>query len=286
MKTIGLVINKNKDKDFAYAKKVIELLKANNFKLCLHSSISKADVLGVPVLNDDLFFETCDALLTLGGDGTLLRVAEKAAMFQKPILGINLGHLGYLAQLEKNDLDSLITTLLQSDTYESRSMLMISVKNNDNTVSSYYALNELMLGRKNFSNMLYASVYSNDEFVYEFKCDGVIFATPTGSTAYSMSAGGPIADSNLQDIIIFTPICEHSMFSKSMIFSSDDTLTCVVTKSPENSFIAVDGKTINSMKDVKEVIIQKSPYDLLLFKTSQNRFYKVLNNKFGDGGNK
>ena len=71
-----------------------------------------------------------------------------------------------------------------------------------------------------------------------------------------------------------------------MIFSSDDTLTCVVTKSPENSFIAVDGKTINSMKDVKEVIIQKSPYDLLLFKTSQNRFYKVLNNKFGDGGNK
>lgn len=286
MKTIGLVINKHKDNDFAYAKKVIELLTANNFKLYLHSSISKADVLGVPVLNEDLFFESCDALLTLGGDGTLLRVAEKAAMFQKPILGINLGHLGYLAQLEKNDLDSLITTLLQSDTYESRSMLMISVKNNDNTVSSYYALNELMLGRKNFSNMLYASVYSNDEFVYEFKCDGVIFATPTGSTAYSMSAGGPIADSNLQDIIIFTPICEHSMFSKSMIFSSDDTLTCVVTKSPENSFIAVDGKTINSMKDVKEVIIQKSPYDLLLFKTSQNRFYKVLNNKFGDGGNK
>ncbi len=286
MKTIGLVINKHKDKDFAYTKKVIALLKKNNFELYLHSSISKADVLDVPVLNDNLFFKSCDALLTLGGDGTLLQVAEKAAMHQKPILGINLGHLGYLAQLEKNDIDSLIDILQQSDSYESRSMLKIIVENNDKTVDSYYALNELMLGRKNVSNMLYASVYSNDEFVYEFKCDGVIFATPTGSTAYSMSAGGPIADSNLQDIIIFTPICEHSMFSKSMIFSSDDTLTCVVTKSPENSFIAVDGKTIGSMKNVKEVMIQKSPHDLLLFKTSQNRFYKVLNNKFGDGGNK
>ncbi len=191
-----------------------------------------------------------------------------------------------MAQLEKNDIDSLTDILQKNDSFESRSMLRINVENKNGTLNTYYALNELMLGRENISNMLCASVYSNDEFVYEFRCDGVIFATPTGSTAYSMSAGGPIADSNLQDIIIFTPICEHSFFSKSMIFSSSDILTCIVTKSPENSFIAVDGKTIGSMKDVRKVTIQKSPHDLLLFKTSQNRFYKVLNNKFGDGGNK
>lgn len=285
MKKIGLVINKCKDENLVYANKVISLLQENDFEVFLNPSVAADNILSAPILQEDDFFETCDALITLGGDGTLLQVAEKAALYQKPILGINLGHLGYLAQLEKSDIVSLPNILRQSSSYEYRSMLKIDVVKQDETVESYYALNEMVLGREIVSNMLYASVYSNDEFVYEFRCDGLIFATPTGSTAYSMSAGGPIADTNLQDIIIFTPICEHSMFSKSMIFSSDDTLTCIVTKTPKNSFVALDGKTIGSMENVKKIIIQKSPHDLLLFKTTENRFYKVLNNKFGDGGN-
>lgn len=284
MKTIGLIINDRRDENYQYTKKVIDLLKNNGFDAYLHQEASVD--LGIEVIKDDRFFERCDALLTLGGDGTLLRVAEKAAIYQKPILGINLGHLGYLAQLDNQDIDLLPKLLKQDGSFVSRSMLKIDVIEQDGKICSYYALNEIALGRQIITNMLHASLYSNDEFVYNFRCDGLIFATPTGSTAYSMSSGGPIADTNLQDIIIFTPICEHSLFSKSMIFSAEDTLSCVVTKSPENSFLVIDGKTVSSMENIKKIVIKKSEFDLPLFKIGENRFYKVLNNKFSDGGNK
>ena len=285
MKSIGLIVNSDRDIDYEYTAKVVDVLQSNGFGVYLHSSV--ADVaFKVPIIRGDSFYEKSDALLTLGGDGTLLRVAEKAALYQKPILGINLGHLGYLAQLEKKDI-GLLPEILSGDTaLEYRSMLEIGIVGFDGHEEKHYALNELVLGRQILSNMLHAAVYSNDEFVYEFHCDGLIFATPTGSTAYSMSSGGPIVDSGLQDIIIFTPVCEHSFFSKSMIFSSKDVLSCVVTKQPENSYLIIDGKTIGSTETIQKIMIRKAEYDLPLFKTSENRFYKVLNDKFSDGGNR
>ncbi len=285
MKTIGLIVNSDRDIGHLYTAKVINLLRQHNYAVCLHHSVGNVE-LDVPIIEGASFYEQCDALLTLGGDGTLLRVAEKAALYQKPILGINLGHLGYLAQLEKDDIELLPQILKHNTALEHRSMLRINIVDCDDHVQTHYALNELVLGRQILSNMLHAAVYSNDEFVYEFHCDGLIFATPTGSTAYSMSSGGPIADCGLQDIIIFTPVCEHSFFSKSMIFSGKDTLSCVVTERAENSYLIIDGKTISSMEKIKKIEIQKSVYDLPLFKTSENRFYKVLNNKFSDGGNR
>ena len=285
MKTIGLIVNSDRDIDHEYAVKVIELLTENGFSVYLHESIG-CNNLAAPVVFGDSFYEKCDALLTLGGDGTLLRVADKAALYQKPILGINLGHLGYLAQLEKSEIHFLPQLLTHNTSLEYRSMLEIIIERTDGDPNRYYALNELVLGREILSNMLHAAVFSNDEFVYEFHCDGLIFATPTGSTAYSMSSGGPIVDSGLQDIIIFTPVCEHSFFSKSMIFSTKDTLSCIVTKQPENSYLIIDGKTISSTENIKKISIRKAEYDLPLFKTSENRFYRVLNNKFSDGGNR
>lgn len=285
MKTIGLIANGDRDKNYIYATRVIELLRTHGYTVILHAP-SDLSIHDVSIVTGDDFFEQCDALLTLGGDGTLLRVAEKAALYQKPILGINLGHLGYLAQLEKCDIE-MLPEILSSDTaLEHRLMLEIDVVDQAGRITTHYALNEMVLGREILSNMLHSSVYSNDEFVYEFHCDGLIFSTPTGSTAYSMSAGGPIVDSGLQDIIIFTPVCEHSFFSKSMIFSTKDVLSCVVTERAENSYLIIDGKNITSMECVQKIYIRKAKYALPLFKTSENRFYKVLNNKFSDGGNR
>lgn len=285
MKTIGLIVNRDRDVGYLFTDKVIALLQKYGYIIKLHHSAKNAE-LRIPIVEDDSFFEECDALLTLGGDGTLLRVAEKAALYQKPILGINLGHLGYLAQLEKDNLDLLPEILKNNTSIEYRSMLEINIVDYYDQVETHYALNEVAIGRQILSNMLHAAVYSNDEFVYEFHCDGLIFATPTGSTAYSMSSGGPIVDCGLQDIVIFTPVCEHSFFSKSMIFSAKDVLSCIVRERAENSYLIIDGKTITSMEKIKKIEIRKSTYDLPLFKTSKNRFYKVLNDKFSDGGNR
>ena len=126
-------------------------------------------------------------------------------------------------------------------------MLKLFIENKDGSVETHYALNDITLSRQIVSNSLNVSLYANDEFVYKFRSDGLIFATPTGSTAYSMSSGGPIADCTLNDIIIVTPVCEHSFFSKSMIFSATDSLCCCIEDTPENSYIVVDGKVLQAI---------------------------------------
>ena len=283
MKKLGLIVNSERDEGYQYTAKTVCYLKENGFDVYLNHNIPLKD--DIAVLSGDDFFKNVDAVITLGGDGTLLRVAEKAARHQTPILGINLGHLGYLAQLEKDDLSQLSSVLNKDTNIEQRFMLRVRVVDKEQNVTEYFALNDATLGRQIVNNMLKAKLYSNGEFVYEFGCDGLIFATPTGSTAYSMSSGGPIADCSLQDIVIFTPVCEHSFFSKSMIFSANDVLSCKVTDNAESSYLIIDGKTVTSMENIKEILIDRSPYTLPLLQPDKERFYKVLNNKFSAGGN-
>lgn len=282
MKTIGLIINQQRDRQFEYAKKTIALLEDNGFQVLLNQSASELD--DVPMETSEAFFEECDAFVTLGGDGTILRIAPMAAKFCKPILGVNLGHLGYLAQLEKNDLVRLPEILRKETNFEHRFMLRLQIVHSDGSISCHHALNDITLSRQIVSNMLHAALYSNGEFVYQFRSDGLIFATPTGSTAYSMSSGGPIADCSLNDIIIVTPVCEHSFFSKSMIFSADDTLSCEVKSNQENTYIVADGKVLQTTENVSKILIDKSEYAVSLFQPNGKRFYRVLNSKFSDGG--
>lgn len=282
MKTIGLTINQQRDPQLEYAKMAVSILRENGFAVLLNEHIPT--LTNVDVLEGELFYKSCDAIVTLGGDGTILRVATMAAKYQKPILGVNLGHLGYLTQLEKHEILKLPKILQENTTTEQRFMLKLFIENKDGSVETHYALNDITLSRQIVSNSLNVSLYANDEFVYKFRSDGLIFATPTGSTAYSMSSGGPIADCTLNDIIIVTPVCEHSFFSKSMIFSATDSLCCCIEDTPENSYIVVDGKVVKSAENVRKVIIVKSDHSLSLFRLDGKRFYRVLNSKFSDGG--
>lgn len=282
MKTIGLIINDEKDCRFEYTHETIGLLQKNGFDVLLQRRLDTCPTL--PVIDSDDFFMRCDALVTLGGDGTILQIATQAARHNKPVLGVNLGHLGYLAQLEKKDLSLLPSILKDNRNFEQRFMLRLKLTDINGETHAYHALNEIVISRQITSNMVHAKLFSNDEFVYEFHSDGLIFATPTGSTAYSMSSGGPIADCCLQDIIIVTPVCEHSFFSKSMIFSASDTLSCSVVRNENSSHIVVDGRMITSAEHLTDIRIEKSEYTLSLFRPDGKRFYRVLNSKFSDGG--
>lgn len=283
MKKIGIVVNPERDPGYEYTAKTVAYLQKNGFDVFLQQNVPS--VSGVMIPDEETFFSSVEAVVTLGGDGTVLRIAQKASMYQTPVLGINLGHLGYLTQLEKDDLEQLADILNTCTGVEQRFMLRARIVDGAGQEQAFYALNEVVLGRQIVNNMLHASLYSNGEFIYKFSCDCLIFATPTGSTAYSMSSGGPIADCRLQDIVIFTPVCEHSFFSKSMIFSASDTLACEVERHAESTFLIIDGKTVCSMDQVQRVIIDRSPYALPLFQTDGDRFYKVLNKKFSAGGN-
>ncbi len=282
MKRIGLIANPEKDEKFIYTKKVIHLLEQAGFEVLISQKIDELPEHAV--LDKECFFEKIDAIITLGGDGTVLDIADMAARHNKPVLAINLGHLGYLSQLEKDDLHKIPEILSANTEIEHRFMLTADLILNDGKQECYHALNDIVLGRESVCNMVHTQLFSNDEFVYRFKGDGLIFSTPTGSTAYSMSSGGPIADCNLKDIIIVTPVCEHSLFSKSMIFSADDILSCSAVG--QNAHLVIDGKPIVSMKHVFRLNITRSKYSLPLFKLEKQRFYKVLNDKFSDGGSK
>ena len=281
MKTIGLIVNRQKDHNLYYYKKTVSLLNENGFSVITNEPFG--DDL-TKVITGENFFSSSDAIVTLGGDGTILEIAAMAGKAQKPVLGVNLGHLGYLAQLESTDLERLPDILKKEITFEQRFMLKLRLVDNEGSVSEYHALNDIALSRRIVSNMLHVDHYSDNEFVYNFRSDGLIFATPTGSTAYSMSSGGPIVDCSLMDVILVTPACEHSLFSKSLIFSADNTLSCRITHDYENAFIIVDGKVIGSAENLDQIVIQKSEYTLTLFQPDGKRFYRVLNSKFGDGG--
>ncbi len=282
MKNIALVINRQKDPDFKYTKQVATVLCDNGFTVLLQQPVEGLEF--VSVVSEDDFYAKCDAIVTLGGDGTILEVAPIAAVAQKPILGVNLGHLGYLTQLERDDIERIPTILQAGKKCEQRFMLELALTDLDGNVQTVSALNDVTVSRQIISNTVHADLFSNDEFVYRFRCDGLIFSTPTGSTAYSMSSGGPVVDCNIKDIILVTPVCEHSFFPQSMIFSAEDTLRCRVTREKENTFIIADGKVICAASDVSEIRISKSCHTLLLFQPDGKRFYRVLNSKFSDGG--
>lgn len=282
MKTIGLIVNQNRDVDLSYTKAVIALLQTEGFEVIVSKDFYKE--CPCEVVTEKNLFSNSDAIVTLGGDGTILSIAGFAATYNKPILGVNLGHLGYLTQLEKKEMSLLPTVLKSKPEFESRSMLQVTVVYKGGSSKVFQVLNDAVISRQITSNMLYVDLYANNKFVYGFQSDGLIFSTPTGSTAYSMSAGGPIVDTNLQNIILITPVSEHSFFSKSMIFSSEQVLSFVVKQDPEQTYLVLDGNNICSMVDVEKVTVQKSPLALRLFRLQDRNFYNVLNTKFSGRG--
>src|SRR5690606_37465050 len=195
-----------------------------------------------PRLNPDSLDEV-DLLLTLGGDGTLLRGARMVARSGVPVLGINLGHLGFLTSLSPEEMDAGLDRLMAGNTLlDERMVLEIRAEAADGTVhSSALAINDAVLHRAGVARMLRLAVYVHGEEVGTYSADGIILSTPTGSTAYSLSAGGPIV-APVVDCIIATPICPHTLAVRPLILSAAETVTVEVLSPTEELILTVDGQ--------------------------------------------
>ena len=200
------------------------------------------------------------------------------------MIGVNLGHLGYLTYLSAGEMDRLPGILSDDLQIERRLMLSVAVRFHDGTVKEHIVLNDAVISRKVPGSMIRLSLYTDDAFVYSYQSDGLIFATPTGSTAYSLSAGGPIADSKLQDIILVTPVCEHSLFVQSMLFSTDNTLLCRPEDVAQGALLILDGKNSYPAEEIREISITRSQYRLPLVVPGKDPFYRILNQKFRNRG--
>lgn len=277
MKNAVLIPNTKKDVSLQLTKEISAVLLSAGAKLRLSKELADSGIVADYVDRSQLFDEA-DFVVTVGGDGTILGVAEELSDKGTPVIGVNLGRLGFMAELEPSEIGLLKKVLTDDFAVDKRMMLDISVIRNGETVASYRALNDVVVGKGSISKIAELELLCNATHVSDFKSDGLIVSTPTGSTAYSLSAGGTIIDTSI-DCILLTPVCPHSFNnSRPIVFSSASILEIKdVQDGDSNTYLTVDGKSNEKLyfSDVVRVVASKKTTDLIRLKSEEfyNRVY-------------
>ena len=235
--------------------------------------------IGLTEFEESEVYTLSDIVITIGGDGTLIKHAKEASKYGKPCLGINTGRLGFLANIDKDTI--ILLKNLLSGKYEVESRMMLSVKavRDNTTIYEGVALNDAVLssGRVARITDIYLNV-SGDEINY--RADGLIVSTPTGSTAYSMSAGGPIIDPKVRCLTV-TPICSHSLTARPMILDESSNITMgIMNTSRTTAVLTVDGEGCGEIDEDTSIFIEKSPIDAKFINLSKETIYKTISMKF------
>ena len=218
MISAGILVNRKKDKNHEYAAKLFDVLKKTGVDV--YADEETMAVLGIDKALD---LSKIEFLFILGGDGTILRAAANCALNKVKIIGINLGNLGFLTETEAPDIETAVTRIISGRyNIEQRMMLNVEVFNeNGDALLNAIALNDAVITKKNPSRLIRVEMNVNGQLADDFGGDGIILCTPTGSTAYSLSAGGPIISPTLE-CMVATPICAHTLYSRSIVFNSGD----------------------------------------------------------------
>ena len=220
----------------------------------------------------------CDVVIPVGGDGTIIHAARQAAEKGKPVLGINVGRLGYVAGLEVDELDRLRDLVQGNYSIENRMMLTISLVREGKRVF-YRALNDIVIARGSLSRILDFSVSLNGNNICSYRADGLIFSTPTGSTAYSLAAGGPVIDPSMQCILL-TPICPHALFTRTVVFNPDASLSVHARPNTDSEiFLTVDGENSVQIQPGEMMSVRRSSLSVGLIQLKKRDFYEVVTEK-------
>jgi len=222
-----------------------------------------------------------DVLIVLGGDGTLLHVAEQAARHSTPVLGINMGHLGFLTERTEQEAITAVDELIsETVTIENRMMLKASLIKGGKRSTSRYALNEVVINKGTLDRVLELSTSADQEYITTYKADGLIFSTPTGSTAYNLSAGGPLVYPGLASILV-TPICPFMLSSRPVLLPADSCLQTTFEKTGHNhrAQVIVDGQPAWDMEDEDTLEIEAAKQPLRLIVSPNRDYFAILRNK-------
>lgn len=222
-----------------------------------------------------------DMIIVLGGDGTLLHIAEKAARHAIPVLGINLGNLGFLTELTESETFQALERILTGElTVENRLMLKTRLVSNAQSTDYRYALNDVVITKNVFDRLLRLSTKVDEEYITTYKADGLIFSSPTGSTAYNLSAGGPLVYPGLSTITV-TPICPFMLSSRPIILPAEKRITTRYDagNETERAQIIIDGQAFWEMKDHDELEIETAEHFLQLIVSSTRDYFTILRNK-------
>ncbi len=277
--SVGLIVNYKKEKTREIACKIIDWLNSKKLKVCIEGNRGKE--IGKEELNcpAEEFFKKVDLIISLGGDGTLLRAARLAAPENIPVFGINLGGLGFLTQICIDDLERSLEKLYQGRYFlDERMMLNCAVKRKEEEIKKFTALNDVVIGKGAFARIICLSTYVNNDYVITYSADGLVVSTSTGSTAYSLSAGGPIVNPNINSIIL-TPICPHTLSARPLIIGEKDRVKITLESNEEKVMVTIDGQEGFVLQPKDEVIIKKSGHKARLITFKDKSFYTILREK-------
>ena len=263
---IALIVNKDKEKAISIAAKIADLL-----------SDSGAEILKDKP-HDELFMQ-CDAAVTVGGDGTIIHSAKHAAKYSKPMIGVNVGRLGFAAEVEPDNIADLKRILDNDFEIQRRMLLSVAVKRKSGGTESFIAVNDAALARGQLSRIIDISVSLDSSPISTYRADGVLFSTPTGSTAYSLSAGGPVIYPEM-NCILLTPVCPHSLISRSVVFDGKAVLTAKLKVNDDSAAVlSIDGEQNIKISPDDLIIIKKADEPLKLITLYKRNFYQHLNEK-------
>lgn len=283
MRKIGIFPNLDKEGALEVTGRLVAWLEARDVKPLLPAeaaaSLGRSELGGaVPDWAHDAEF-----LIVLGGDGTLLQAARTVAAAETPILGVNLGHLGFLTEVEVPDLWEVLPRFLAGDyEIEERMMLEMAVKREGREVIRFAALNEIVISKGPFARLIELELNVGGRPVEEYWADGLIIATPTGSTAYSLSAGGPIVSPSLQ-VLVITPICPHTLYTRSLVISHDEKVQVGVWATHRDTAVTIDGQRGYRLEPGDTVGVHKAPEAARLIRQKGWSFYDVLRRKLKEG---
>ncbi len=275
---ILICVNPKKDKEFVVYDKIASFLdkKGVSYMKCV---LAKKDS-GF----EESEAKDCDMVLVLGGDGTLMRIAKKAVKFDLPIIGVNTGHLGFLAQTGVEGLEDTLTRLIAGEYFlEKRMMLKGAVIRNNEVIFETKALNDVCISRGGPLQILNYSISVNGMLLRSYSADGVIISTPTGSTGYNFSAGGPIVEP-AADMILLTPVCAHTFMNRSILFKSKDTVTITIGEPHDDDMgqkviASFDGNEKIELLSGDEICIEKAEGKIEFIQMNNVNFLETLNRK-------
>jgi len=228
-------------------------------------------------------FVKLDFILTLGGDGTIFSLARAVGDRGTPILGIHLGELGFLAEVVLEDMFTRLDEVVAGDYNIQKRIVIKCIVNNGTEPQTFYALNDIVVDRGKSHRLLNCELLANDDFVAKYKADGLIVATPTGSTAYSLASGGPIVIPTFGSMVV-TPICPHTLTLRPIVFPDDQILEISFPEDSEKDMaLAVDGQVNEYLESTAKVVIQKAPYKINMVNFTDSNYFNTLRTKLGWG---
>lgn len=274
MRQIALLYNAEKPQACSVRQDLSQRLGRENIDVLLIPATHHSNILELEPRVVDV-----ELAVVLGGDGTLLGVARQLAPYAVPILGINMGHLGFLTESEPSQLSQSIERIVdKSYGLERRLMLEARVIRDEAEIAQFIALNDAGLGKASFSRMVTVDVHVDDVYLDTYRGDGVIVSTPTGSTAYSLSCGGPIISPQLE-VMLITPICPHTLFSRPCVIGANQVIEMTVQATHHDVGLMIDGQQGVQIQNGDKIVISRSTSDTILARLPDRQFFDVLRTK-------